>query len=193
MITVRRATAADEPAIRALAHGERVNPTGLHWPNFFVATEAGAIVGVGQVRVHADGSRELGTLVVCASARGRGVGARLIEARLATTHGRVFTIVDAKQADRYARFGFRRIEPAAASRVVRRNYRLGRLARVLSWLRGLPPRRLVILERPAAEPAIFDRSARRERLAGAQGATTLVAMWFPTEGERFARWQMIAD
>ena len=152
-ITLRRATAPDQPAIRALVHGERLNPFDLDWCNFLVAADARRLVGAVQLRKHRDGSRELGSLVVRKEVRGRGIASRLIEAVLAPENGRVLMITGAGFASHYKRFGFRRIEADAAPAAVRRNYRIGCLAGVISLLMGRP-RRLVILERqPNAMPA----------------------------------------
>jgi hypothetical protein len=39
-IVIRRAIEADQTAIRALVRSERLNPNGLHWPNFWLAAGA---------------------------------------------------------------------------------------------------------------------------------------------------------
>lgn len=148
-ILVRPAIAQDEPAIRALVRSERLNPTGLNWPNFVVAADTHGIVGAVQLRRHADGSRELGSLVVASAARGRGIATRLIDALLAHEPGRVQMITDATFASRYARWGFMPIAPRQASRCVRLNHRLGRLACVISFFKRRTLKRLVILDRPA--------------------------------------------
>jgi N-acetylglutamate synthase-like GNAT family acetyltransferase len=147
-ILIRPAIAQDEPAIRALVHSERLNPSGLDWPNFVVAADTHGIVGAVQLRHHADGSRELGSLVVAEVARRRGIATRLIDTLLAHEPGRVQMITDATFAARYARWGFTPIAPRQASRCVRLNHRLGRLACVISFFKRRPLRRLVILDRP---------------------------------------------
>jgi amino-acid N-acetyltransferase len=152
-ITVRPATPEDQAAIRALVHAERLNPTGLHWPNFVVATQGPAIVGAAQMRRHPDGSRELGSLVVAPHARGQGISTRLIEALLAQESRTVHVITEAKHATRYAAWGFRTIEPADASGSVRWNHRLGRLAGIISFFKRRPLRHLVILRRIAFQTA----------------------------------------
>ena len=80
-IRIRRATADDQPAITRLVRGARLNPRSLHWERFVVADAQRDLVGVAQVRRHPDGSRELASLVVQASARGRGTAAGMIDAR----------------------------------------------------------------------------------------------------------------
>jgi amino-acid N-acetyltransferase len=147
-VLVRRAIARDQEAISALVLKERLNPTGLHWPRFVVATIDQRVVGAVQMRLHADGSRELGSLVVAPSQRGRGIAGRMIERLLADHEGRVHMITPRAHAERYVRWGFRGTAARHAPRSVRRNHRLGSLAGWLfAPLRGRMPRRLVVLER----------------------------------------------
>jgi N-acetylglutamate synthase-like GNAT family acetyltransferase len=147
-VRIRAATEYDQRDIEALVHSERLNPNDLDWRRFVVAGDGVRIVGAVQLRRHADGSRELGSLVVHPQARGQGLAARLIDALLANEEGRVWMITNGKCAARYARWGFVPIEPRAAPAPVRRNYRIGRLAGgLLSLLQGRCPARLVILER----------------------------------------------
>lgn len=152
-ISIRAATEYDQRDIEALVHSERLNPNDLDWRRFVVAGDGVRIVGAVQLRQHADGSRELGSLVVHPHARRQGLAARLIDALLANEEGRVWMITNGKCAARYARWGFVRIEPRAAPAPVRRNYRIGRLVGgLLSLLQGRRPARLVILERAGAGP-----------------------------------------
>lgn len=146
-IGFRRATEYDRPAIKALMRGERVNPTGINWPNFLVAATADRIVGAAQVRHHSDGSRELGSLVVAKDMRGYGIASRLIDTLLADEGEPIWMITPEAHASVYARWGFEPIEPSAAPVKVRFNWRIGSLARIVSFFRRLPRRRLVILER----------------------------------------------
>lgn len=156
-IGFRRATEHDQAAIRALVQGERLNPTGINWPNFLVAATGDRVVGAVQVRHHSDGSRELGSLVVAKDRRGHGIAARLIDTLLADEREPIWMITSETYAGTYARWGFERIEPAAAPVKIRLNWRIGSLARFISFLRRLPMRRLVILERLPVER----RSGRR--------------------------------
>ena len=149
-VAIRRATERDQAAIRTLVRAERMNPHGLDWPNFLVAADGTGPRGVVQMRKHADGSRELGSLVVAEKMRGHGIATRLIDALLAEERGRVHLITDAAYAAHYRRWGFRQIEPRQAPRAVRFNFRIGRLACVISFLKRREPRRLVILERAGA-------------------------------------------
>jgi len=146
-ISFRPATQQDQQAIRALVQGERLNPTGILWPTFMVAAMADRIVGAVQIRKHSDGSRELGSLVVARDQRGHGVASRMIERLLDGEPEPIWMITSESLAGVFARWGFERIEPAAAPVKVRFNYRMGRLARIISFLRRQPMRQLIILER----------------------------------------------
>lgn len=105
---VRPARRDDFPAIRRLVFGARLNPFGLDWRRFLVAgTPGGDVLGCGQVKPHADGSRELASLVVREQARGRGVARALIENLLARQEARpVYLMCRASLEPFYARFGF---------------------------------------------------------------------------------------
>lgn len=150
-IVFRHAAEQDQAAIRALVHSERLNPTGIKWPNFVVAAVGGRIVGAAQIRKHSDGSRELGSLVVARERRGQGIASRMIDALLADEREPIWLITPQSLAKVYARWGFEQIEASAAPVKVRFNYRMGRLACAISFLRQLPMRRLVILERLPVE------------------------------------------
>lgn len=147
-VLVRRAVVSDQAAIEALVSGERLNPNGIEWPGFRVATHGNAVVGAVQMRRHRDGSRELGSLVVSWEYRGRGIASMLIESVLADQFGPVHVVTARAEATRYARWGFRSIAPAWAPRAVRRNFFLGQvMGGAVALLRGRAPRRLVILKR----------------------------------------------
>ena len=147
-LLIRRATAEDQPQIHSLARGEKIKPIGLDWPKVMVAESDGKIIGAVQLRNHPDGSRELGSLVVAAEFRGRGVAAQLIDRRLADASGRVLVITGGAHADYYGRWGFRRISPNAAPLFVCLNYWMGYLGGGLfALLRRRTVNHLAVLER----------------------------------------------
>ena len=85
----------------------------LNWPNFVVAEEDGAIVGVGQVKPHKDGSRELASIAVIPARQGLGIGSAIIETLLAREPGVVLYLTCRAQLEHYYdRFGFRFLVPA---------------------------------------------------------------------------------
>jgi amino-acid N-acetyltransferase len=144
---LRAATVADQDAIVALVRSERLNPNGLHWPHFIVAALDGQVVGAVQMRHHADGSRELGSLVVAKDFRGRGIAGQLIGRLLMQHPGAAHLITPRVKARRYAYWGFRAIAPWRAPRSVCLNYCMGQLASALALLQGRAPRRLAVLAR----------------------------------------------
>jgi N-acetylglutamate synthase-like GNAT family acetyltransferase len=151
-IVIRAATPRDQAAIVELVRSEPLNPAGLEWQRFVVAIDRGGLAGTVQMRHHADGSRELGSLVVRRDLRGRGVAARLIDALLQRHEDRVLLVTRTTRAPYFAPWGFSPIAPNAAPPPLRRQRRLGQWGGgLVALLRGRLPRRLVILERsPAA-------------------------------------------
>ena len=86
----------------------------LHWQNFVVAEEEGEVVGIGQVKAHGDGSRELASMAVVPAQQGQGIGSAIIKTLLAREPGVVLYLTCRRQLEGYyKRFGFRRLEPAA--------------------------------------------------------------------------------
>jgi N-acetylglutamate synthase-like GNAT family acetyltransferase len=104
--TIRPARAAESAIIRTIVRAAHLNPINLHWERFLVAEEAGRIIGVGQVRIHRAGSRELASLAVLPEAQGRGIGRALTQALLAREHGPIFLFCAEPTAQFYVRFGF---------------------------------------------------------------------------------------
>src|ERR1700680_2288554 len=111
--TIRSATEADQATIRRLVKEAKINPMSLDWPNFVVAEDDGAIVGVGQVKTHGDGSRELASIAVVPARQGQGIGRGRIEALLAGEPGVVLYLTCRRELEGlYRRFGFLSLERA---------------------------------------------------------------------------------
>lgn len=145
---IRRAVAGDQAAIAALVRSQRLNPNGLHWQNFVVATVADGIVAAAQIRHHPDGSHELSSLVVTPDRRGAGLAARLIEVLLSAHQGPLCMVTGRTWAPHYARWGFVRVSAWRAPHRVRRNFLLGQaIGGAHAMLTGRPINRLVILRR----------------------------------------------
>src|SRR5260370_1431136 len=112
-LTIRPATQDDQPAIRrviAEVHLPRMN---LQWPNFVVVEEDREIVGMGQVKSHRDGSRELASIAVVPKRQGDGVGTAVIEALLGREVRAVLHLSCRRELETYyERFGFKRVEQA---------------------------------------------------------------------------------
>ena len=169
-VVVRRATERDHQAIRALVRSERLNPTGIKWPNFMVAVAKGRVTGAVQIRKHSDGSRELGSLVVTKEARSHGIASRLIDTLLADDQEPIWLITAVPNANAYSRWGFEQIQVRAAPAKVRRNHLMGSMARIISFFKRRPMQQLVILERRPIDGRMTARKSapglRRERGQG---------------------------
>jgi len=162
-LTIRSAVEDDQAHIDALIKGERLNPVDIAWFNFIVATLGNAVVGAVQIRRHADGARELGSLVVVPGHRGHGLAQRLVDAALNGEHGDVFMITRRAQAERFRRWGFREIGVDNAPGAVRRNFRMGHYGgRIMAVLQRRSFTPLVVLERQALP------HRRREQFLAAQ-------------------------
>ena len=63
-VVIRPANADDQFAITAIARAAWLNPFDLDWRRFLLAQWGQDIIGIGQVRPHKDGSRELASIAV---------------------------------------------------------------------------------------------------------------------------------
>jgi N-acetylglutamate synthase-like GNAT family acetyltransferase len=126
----RAATAADAGAIRSLIFRVGINPRHLDWRRFLVAVDGeNRLVGCGQVKPHADGSRELASIAVRPKWRMRGVASEIIH-RLKTEVGPpLWLMCRSDLTEFYRRFGFVSIVDAGQMpRYFRRVYRLAAAA-----------------------------------------------------------------
>ncbi len=133
-LTLRDATVEDQPTIRQIVRAANINPTGLEWPRFIVAEDAGAIVGVGQVKPHRDGTRELASIAVLPRRQGQGIGKTIIEELIRREKGTLHLTCRARLQGYYERFGFRKLEsrdyPPYFARMLPILNTLGRLFRI---------------------------------------------------------------
>ena len=121
----------------------------LNWPNFVVAKdddwEDGAIVGVGQVKPHRDGSRELASIAVIPARQGLGIGSAIIETLLAREPGVVLYLTCRAQLEHYYdRFGFHFLVPAEYPRYFKR------MVPLVNTVMRLFQMRIVVMRREAA-------------------------------------------
>lgn len=126
---IRLARQGERWTIRQIVWRARINPFDLAWQRFFVAEENGRIIGVGQIKPHADGSRELASIAVTLSHQHKGVASKIILALLANEPGPVYLTCRAPLETFYARFGFRRAAPQELSPYFRRLARWSQLFR----------------------------------------------------------------
>ena len=113
-----------------------INPMSLDWHRFLIAEDDGVTVGIGQIKVHGDDSRELASLAVIPSRQGQGIASALIHALLANVTGTLYLTCRKQLETYYARFGFRRIERDEMTPYFRRIMRLAGILMALAPGRG---------------------------------------------------------
>lgn len=141
-MNLRPATQFDQPIITRIIREANINPMSLDWRRFLVAEEAGAIVGVGQIKMHGDGSRELASIAVIPSHQGRGIARKIIEQLIAQEAGTLYLTCRAQLEPFYARFGFRKIERAEMPPYFRRLIRIVNL--IAPLVRGV---KIIVMKR----------------------------------------------
>ena len=142
-IIIRPALAQDQHAITAIVRAALINPLDLDWQRFLVAQWGQDIIGVGQVKPHGDGSRELASIAVVPEWQGQGVGSALIRGLLARETGTLYLMCAADSERYYERFGFQRIDRRDMPPYFRRLDRLASVLSVLSFNRL----RMVVMRR----------------------------------------------
>ena len=127
-VYLRAATADAQAAIRRLIYAERLNPIGLAWPRFVVAESGGEVVGIGQIKVLGDGTRELASLAVLPAQQGNGVGSTLAWTLISRTPGPLYLRCASHNESYYHRFGFVTLAAEQMPRSLRRIYRVANAA-----------------------------------------------------------------
>lgn len=113
MHTIRPATQHDAKAIHALIRQARINPMALDWRRFLVAVdEQDRIIGCGQVKPHADGTRELASLAVVPELQRQGIGRSIVEQLLAENPLPLYLTCRASLQTYYEKYGFHVMDPA---------------------------------------------------------------------------------
>lgn len=102
---LRRATAKDTKTILEMVYAEFLDPTQLHWANFWVIEYSGCLVACGQLRSFF-GVQEIGSLVVKLPWRGRGLGTILVKHLIQQATQPLYLTCGDRLASFYARLGF---------------------------------------------------------------------------------------
>lgn len=144
-IEIRPAVKNDQPTIRHIVRQARINPLGLNWPNFVVAEVDGEISGVGQVKEHRDGCRELASIAVRPAYRNQGIASQLVNRLLAQESGRLYLVCRIELEDFYRQFGFLRSPGETLPRSMQRIWRLGRWSSAIMSRLGAQNFTLVIM------------------------------------------------
>ncbi len=146
-VIIRPATEADQATITRLIRQARLNPRHLHWANFLIAEVDGRIVGLRQVKTHAQGTREVASGLVLPEYRRQGISGRLMQEILAREQGPLYLMCDRQWAAYYKQFGFEPVAPNELPADFGREYRLGRLVTMLLSLFARRKIRIIPLKR----------------------------------------------
>lgn len=146
-IRIRPARQEDQETIVSFIKEAKLNPRNLHWQNFLVAEEDGQIIGVRQIKVYEQGTREVASGFVLPEYRRQGISAQLMRALLARETGPLYTMVNEKRATYYEQFGFRRVEVSQLPSDFRKEYYIGRVVTTLLSLFRKERVRIVPLRR----------------------------------------------
>jgi N-acetylglutamate synthase-like GNAT family acetyltransferase len=133
-VIIRPATEADQQAITDLVHLVQINPNDLDWQRFIVAEDAGQVVGIGQVKPHSDGTRELASIGTLPEREGQGIASQVIKALLERESGPLYLMCLRHNEGFYPRFGFRRLAPNEMPPYFRRLHRFSRIFLPISYL-----------------------------------------------------------
>jgi N-acetylglutamate synthase-like GNAT family acetyltransferase len=131
-LIIRPAVADDQYAITAIVRAARIGRRDLDWQRFLLAQWGQDIIGVGQVKPHKDGSRELASIAVVPEWQGNGVGGAIIRALLARETGPLHLMCAGDRERYYQRFGFQRLDRRAMPPYFRRFARMAPVIRLLS-------------------------------------------------------------
>ena len=123
-IIIRPAVASDQPAITAIVRAAQLNPLGIDWPRFLVTEESGGLIGIGQVKPHRDGSRELASIAVVPEWQGLKIGTMIVQALVTREPGPLHLMCASRTVSFYQRLGFQQIEQAAMPPYFRRFARI---------------------------------------------------------------------
>jgi N-acetylglutamate synthase-like GNAT family acetyltransferase len=109
-IFIRPAVQADQPEIQALIRKAHLNPRDLHWQNFMIAEHSGRIVGLRQVKLHRNGTREVASGYVLPEFRHQGLSTRLMNTVLEANQTPLYLMCNRKWIPYYERFGFSMVD-----------------------------------------------------------------------------------
>jgi N-acetylglutamate synthase-like GNAT family acetyltransferase len=125
-IIIRPAAEADQSTITSLIREARLNPRNLHWSHFLVAEEDGKIVGLRQVKIHRNGTREVASGLVIPEYQHQGISARLMHEILARENSPLYLMCNEKWVQYYEQFGFKRVALRELPTDFAREYRIGK-------------------------------------------------------------------
>jgi N-acetylglutamate synthase-like GNAT family acetyltransferase len=138
--TLRPATEADDRRIHQIISKAQINPMGLNWRRFILAVDQNDdLIGCGQVKPHADGSRELASIAVVPEWRSRGVARAIIEYLLEQYPGKLYLTCRSQLGPMYQKFGFEAQDQAEMTPYFKR------LSRVVKFINKIAHRPVQLL------------------------------------------------
>ena len=126
-VRIRPASATDQPIITAFIRQARINQRNLNWEHFLVAEQDGSVVGIRQVKVHAQGTREVASGYVPPQHRNKGISALLMQEILKREKGVLYLMCNKKWSTYYEGFGFKVLSPTSLPSDLAREYWIGKL------------------------------------------------------------------
>jgi len=126
-IMIRPARPEDQETIVSYVRQAKINPRNLHWENFLVAEENGKLVGIRQVKVHKQGTREVGSGFVIPEYRRQAISARLMNEILSRQEGVLYLMCRDRWASYYEQFGFRQVTVDQLPADFHKEYRIARI------------------------------------------------------------------
>jgi N-acetylglutamate synthase-like GNAT family acetyltransferase len=148
LFNVQKAASEHSGKIQDLINQVDINPIGLDWRRFLVAlTPDGELIGCGQIKPHADGTRELASIAVYPNWRGRGVATLIIQTLVAPGSEDLYLICESSMGGFYEKFGFHSIEQNEMPTYFRRMTKLP--AMITSF--GQVGESLLVMHRPRRE------------------------------------------
>ncbi len=126
-LTIRNARIQDAATIKRVVRSAHINPMDLDWPPFVIAECDGRIVGVGQIKSHGDGSRELASIAVIPEFQKQGIASAVIRTLLPRESGPLYLTCRSALETFYIQFGFQSIGPSEMPPSLRRRYNLVQL------------------------------------------------------------------
>ena len=146
-INIRPARQEDQETIVSFIRQAKINPRNLHWQNFLVAEEKGQAVGIRQVKVHAQGTREVASGFVLPEYRRQGISAQLMKEILRREQGTLYLMCRDRRASYYEPFGFRQVPVSKLPPDYRKEYRIGRMVTTLLSLFSKDRVRIIPMKR----------------------------------------------
>jgi N-acetylglutamate synthase-like GNAT family acetyltransferase len=126
-IIIRPAVESDQRTITSLIRGAHLNPRNLDWSHFLVAEDNGKMVGIRQVKIHKNGTREVASGFVIPEYRHQGISARLMHEILGRENAPLYLMCNEKWVQYYEQFGFKRVARSELPSDFGREYRIAKI------------------------------------------------------------------